>query len=386
MAFVGPGALGALVALVALVVSMTAAPQAARAAEGDSSASLDLTIFSAGDDGGDPYKAEGMDYYGLRLAARVRVSDEVHVRAAAVGALLVNDAVQPVPPTVTGVTVTSASTTTITLDATAGVDIRPQGTGATLSVGAYYHHQYGYIAGGIDLGASQELFGGDTVLNATFSLRAAWPKRRMWDGDFFGWTRQTTWNVLVGITQNLSPSVVVGLSGQLTRQEGYLSEPFNFVVLFDEAGAPRDMVDEVLPETRTRGQVNGRLRFTPQVGTSLGLDVSFYADDWGILHGAVEPSVEMLLPLDLRLRLWTRLSWQQAAKYFVDGPVEVGDYATEDSDLGSFVLLSPGVLFIIPLGASPEELSWETRIAVFGFYRTDQMFAVGSTAGVVATW
>lgn len=221
-------------------------PAAADVGSGGS-ASLDLTMFSQGDEGGQPEKAEGLDYYGTRVAARVRVSDEVELHAAATVALLVNDDVLPPPRTVRGATVTSASTTTVTLDATTGVVVRPGGTSAALSVGLYYHHQFGYIAGGIDLGASQELFGGDTVVDAAFSVRAAWPKRRMWDGDYFGWSRQTTYNVSLGVTQNLSPSVVLGLGGQLTRQVGFLSEPFNFVVLDDLTGTPRAMVDEVTP-------------------------------------------------------------------------------------------------------------------------------------------
>lgn len=362
------------------------APRQAAAAEPNGQASLDLTIFTQGDEGGDPHKAEGLDYHGVRLGARVRVSDEVTLRASAVGALLVNDDPKPAPPTVSGVTITSASTNTLTLDASAGADIRPDGSGATLSAGAFYHHQYGFIVFGLDFGYSQEVAGGDTVLGTTFGVRAAWPKKRMWDGDFYGWSRQVTYNLMAGVTQNLSPSVVVGLSAQLTRQHGYLADPLNYVVLFDEAGAPRALVDEELPGERTRGQVNARLRVTPSLGTSFGLDLSFYGDDWGILHGAAEPSFEVLLPLDVRLRLWTRVAVQRASRHFVEAPEQAPQYVTQDSDLGSFVSVEPGVLTIIPLGASPEELSWDTRIAVFGFYRTDALFAVGSTAGVSASW
>lgn len=355
-------------------------------ARGEGSTSLDLTVFSQGDDGGDPHKAEGLDYYGLRVASRVRVSDEVELRASVAAAVLANEDAAPAPRTVTGVTITSASSTTVTLDATAAVDVRPAGSGTTLSAGAFYHHQFGFIGGGLDLGVAQELAGGDTVLDASFSLRGAGLKLRMWDGQYLGWTYQSTYNLALSVTQTVSPSVVVAVGAQYSRHWGTLAETFNFVVLHDPTGTPRELVNEALPDERHRGQVNARVRFTPSVGTSIGLDASFYGDDWGVLHGAAEPSVETTLPWDLRLRVWGRVSWQRASRYFDDGAQEPVRYATQDPDLGNFVMLSPGVLVIVPLGASSEELSWETRVAVFGFYRTDQIYAVGSSAGVVATW
>lgn len=370
----------------AALVAGPLSPGTIARAEGDGRVSLDLYVFSQSDDGGDPYKAEGMNYGGARVGTQVRLSDEAALHANATVALLINDDVLPPPPTVTGLTATSASSKVVTLDAGAAVEIKPTGSGWTISPGAYYHHQYGFIGGGVDLDASRELLDGNTVLAFSYSFRLAFPKRRMWNGAYFGFDHVTTSNLLVGVTQILSPSVLVGLSGQYTRQDGLLSEPYNFLVLFDRAGDPRQLVDESLPRVRNRGQLNARLRYTPALGTSLGLDASFYADDWAILHGAFEPSVEVMVPWDIRLRVWCRLSIQRQTEYFLTTPLDVPVYGTQDSDLGSFVMLSPGLLVTFPLYAAPGELGWEMQVSGYGFWRDDDVFAVGSNLGVAALW
>ncbi len=369
---------------VALTVFASAAGAAASAAPTSGQyVAIDLYAFAQGDERGNPLKAEGFDYGALRVDLKMRMTPVVSLRFNASVARLRNAELQRVPSSVENATVTSASTEILTLDSSIGVDIDLKDSPWHISPSGYYHHQNDFVSSGGDLAIDRELAGGDTVLGVTYSFRIASPLIRRWDGRNDGRDISVSNNLMLSWTQNLSPSWLLSLNIQGTRQSGWLSEGYNYVALFNERGAPVKLLDEVLPRARHRGQLNARLRYTPLQGLVLGVDLSGYVDDWSVRQVAVEPSLEIPLSRTIRWRLWYRLAYQTAARYYDERPLVEARYRTQDGDLGRFVLHSPGTLLTLPFG---EEQVWLARIGLYGYVRNDGIYGLGADLGLGLEW
>jgi type V secretory pathway adhesin AidA len=281
-------------------------------------------------------------------------------------------------------TTTSASGNLVTLDALVGADVRPEGSEWTFSPGLFYHHQIDYIGTGLDFAVKRDLFGGDTRLGFSYVLRYDFLELRWWDGTHRGSSNRMANNFLFSWDQHLSTSVKTGLAAQYTRQDGFLSDQYNFVAIYSPAGVPTLYDDERLPDSRNRGQLNARVRWSPRLHTSAGLDLSYYFDDWGIETVSGTVSFETVLSR-LRLRAWYRLAVQDETKYFVRMPTAPSALQTQDSDLASFTLHAPGLTLFCPLGRWKEKDS-ELRFTVWGFSRDDGVDGLGAKIGVQLSW
>ncbi len=340
---------------------------------------FDAYVFSQEDHGGQPLKAEGVTYLGLRPAATVDLSESVTFRINSAIALLLNDDPEAFD-TINGATVTSASSEVIAWDMSAGLRIQTPGSAWTFLPGLYYHHQVGYVAEGIDLGVEREFSGGDTILSITFNLRAAFPLQKFWDGRHLGRDQAITNNLALGVRQHLSPALLVSGSVQYTRGDGKLGNALNYVVFYNGTEALA-LGDETLPSTRNRWQFSARVRYSPTVGVAIGLDNSRYTDDWGIDHVAVEPSLATPLGGGTSGRFWYRWSDQTGTKYFDATPAFTKPFVTQDSDLATFTMHSAGAAFAVPMGPG-----WELRTSVFGFDRGDGIRALGTDVGTIRRW
>jgi hypothetical protein len=330
--------------------------------------------------------AEGFHYQALGLELRLPAGARGAIEGSATLAFLQNDPLRRLPESLGGANVTSASADFITLDSAFRLELTSGDGGWVLVPGLFYHHQWAYIAGGLDLEIRRVLAGGDSVLRASYGGRLAQLNQRHWDGSGSTFDNRLSSNFLLSFTQTISPSLVAAASLQYTRQGGLLHSTLKFVAVYDAGGAPVLLTDEVLPGTRDRWQLNLRGRYSPRLGRSFGLDLSAYRDDWGIREAAVEPSLETPVPMGgARARAWYRVAVQQASRYFEERPRAVLPYATQDPSLGSFVLQSAGVLLLIPL-RSAGRASWVLRVTVLGFHRSDRIQALGGSAGVAAEW
>jgi hypothetical protein len=369
-------------------------------------ASLDLYLFNQEDNGANPFVNEEFLYFGGRMAARLKVSDLLTIRPTVAGSHIATGRTLDVPDTVTNAnvavrnaTTTSASDANVTVSSM--FDITPEDTEWKVSPGFLFTYQPNFVSRGVDLGVSAELFGGDFVPSFNYGFR--------WDS-FTGGNlriegifdyglpteisesgvdrrlhRRLTHNFQVGFTQNLSPRWVLGASFQFTRQDGYLSEPNAKVMVYDD-DTPVFLAEDRLPNNRNRFQLNLRVRFSPADGYALGVDHSGYADDWGIINGALEPSAEGLFGTDVaRWRVWYRISYQQGTRYLRDKPQREFDYQTADSDLGTFNTHGGGAVFLFELPRiGPVE--WVIRVSMYGMVRSDHLWGLGWMLGTEVGW
>ena len=362
------------------VVVLTAAilmALAATAARSEGTWSLDLFAFSQEDDGGQALRAEGFAYGGVRMAGERRLNAASTLVASAAVAWIDNDAPTELPATIGNAQVTSASTTVVTLDASFGVRTESVGGQWSRLIGLFYHHQYGYIVGGPDLEVTGRLAGGDTVVTGAFRGRVSFPKLEYWDFTDRGRDYQVTGNLSFGITQTLTPAWLVGVSGQLAHQIGFLSDPYNYVV--QRSGeVPVRLRDERLPGRRDRAQLNVRTRWSPRRGLAFGVDGSGYVDSWGARHGAVEPSAAVRLGA-VTTRVWVRLSDQRAIRYF-DPTGRRRGFVTQDSDLDAHGTTGGGITIEGPAVG----VRW--RVAAQLLDRDDGIRVGGVSVGSSGTW
>jgi len=369
--------------LVALATIAAMVPGAALAAS--STASLDIFALNQDDDGGQELRAEGMHYGGLRVGLDYAFDDALAMALNASGSLIDNSPTRPLPTTVEQVLTTQASSQLVTLDAQAALRWTPGDSPASLTAGLYYHHQRRYVALGADLTGQLDLAGGDTVLALTYSFRLGIVKPRRWDDLIMPFDYLRSHNLIASATQNLSREWLVNGSLQYTRQDGPLQDQYNFVVLYDAAGTPVRLAFENLPRDRDRIQVSGRVRWSPLQGLAVGLDGALYADDWSVVSGAIEPSVELPLGTVTRLRLWYRFAAQSRTRYFRPRPTEESTYQTQDFDLDAWTLHSPGLSLVVPLRGEVGR-AWLGRLSVFGFVRSDGITTIAVSCGTSATW
>ncbi|MGE0431658.1 MAG: DUF3570 domain-containing protein [Planctomycetota bacterium] len=358
-------------------------------APADHRVALDLYAFSQSDNGnGNIYAQEGFNYIGARASIDLHVESAVDFKARIATSYINNADLLNLPLSIINAATTSASADLVTLTISAAVDVKVPDTPVRGSFGLYYHHQLDLISGGFDLAVLLDLFDDTTTLSLTYNFRGDYHELDYWDGTFRESDETFSHNFMLGWDQVVSDSVRTRLVLQYTNQHGFLSDQLNYVTLFNAGGQPFFLIDEILPEQRNRLQVSGRVRWSPWAGGSLGLDASYYQDDWDIRHVAVEWSLEFPFGEGVQVRLWHRVADQQGTKYLVLMPRSPGPpLRTQDSDLATFSLHTGGLLVRVNLqDAVRGSVGWELSVSLFGFVRSDGIDALGGTLGVIATW
>jgi hypothetical protein len=398
----------------------------------DNSGGLDLYIFSQQDDGGNPYQNERLLYYGARASAKLKVNDVLTIRPT-IGVAQIEAGGEPdTPSTITNATVTSASqqggasggaTKYTPITTSMGFDIKPRGTDWTLSPGLFFSYQDNYVSRGLDFSASVELFNGNLIPSVSYGLRydslttdtiGFWgifgianenggeggegeeedEEEEEEEGEedeegartsMLGMKTRVTHNLQIGFTQIISPEWRLNTSVQYTRQDGYLGAPNAVVTLFD-GDTPVLLSDERLPNYRNRFQFNLRIKYSPWLGFSFGMDHSAYFDDWGVMNFAAEPSVEGYFVQDVaRWRLWYRFSWQDGTRFMRDHPQKKFRFQTDDPDLGTFTTQSGGALFYFDV-AQWGSVHWIIRVSGYAVSRSDGIWGIGALLGTEFTW
>jgi hypothetical protein len=131
-----------------------------------------------------------------------------------------------------------------------------------------------------------------------------------------------------GVTQVLTPTTIVHVNYGLTVQEGELGNTWNVVPLANgERGA------ELLPSSRTRHALVGRMsQFLPWNG-ALRLYYRFYTDDWGIEAHSVEGQIMQRLTPTLYLGALYRFHTQTGPFFFTTHAPLDATLRVADSDL-----------------------------------------------------
>jgi hypothetical protein len=177
-----------------------------------------------------------------------------------------------------------------------------------------------------------------TSVNAIFD----WFDRFDVTGHRHGRTARSSTNGNVGFSQILTPTTVAYADYGVTLQSGELGNTWNAVPLATGVVGP-----EILPRTRLRQSLLGRIVQALPWNGSVRASYRFYTDTWGIYGHTTEVQLAQRLTPWAWIRGVYRWHWQQSASFFTTlAPVltsnDVG-LRTADSDLDSFVAQTWGV-------------------------------------------
>ncbi|MFT5292137.1 MAG: hypothetical protein ACI8QS_003415 [Planctomycetota bacterium] len=208
--------------------------------------------------------------------------------------------------------------------------------------------EYDYTSIGLGGTATIEPDGGDRVF--TFGLNGYVDSIDLirFDGnEDDGTDSRTSVTLSASWWQLLSPTMWGELGVTLANQSGFLATPYNAVVIDDDMfpdgnpaldnNATGSETNEVLPDSRMRYALHGRLRKRIRPGTALEFGGRLYNDDWGITSFTVEPAIyQTVIPDELDLMVRYRYYTQTEADYFDLNLTTEQTFQTQDSDLGEF--------------------------------------------------
>ncbi|MCA8974732.1 MAG: DUF3570 domain-containing protein [Planctomycetes bacterium] len=208
-------------------------------------------------------------------------------------------------------------------------------------------NEYDYNSLGLGAFLARDYDGHNTTLKATGSVYLDSLDVIRFNGVNEGTDDRLALNGAIDWYQVINPRTHGEFGLGLTYQDGMLSTPYNAVVVLDPTDPPNNNlpnydrgteIAEVLPDTRFRGALHGRVRHAVSDHWALELGGRLYADDWGVVSSTLEPRAYTWLVQDrLRLRLRYRFYAQSAAdgygsSFLLTAPA----IRTQDSDLGAF--------------------------------------------------
>jgi Protein of unknown function (DUF3570) len=183
---------------------------------------------------------------------------------------------------------------------------------------------------------------------------------------------------LVGISQVLSRRWLVGLTGTLATEDGYLTDPYKVLsVISRTTGVPVSELSEERPDTRKRKSVEADsvYHFTSNI---LYLSYRRYWDDWGVGSHTLDGKYRIPHGDDAFIEPHVRYYNQTAADFYRYGLVQ-GDalpkYATSDYRMAAFQSVTAGATIGFVPGGSTNE--WTVRAEYIG------QFGNGSPSGAL---
>ncbi len=203
----------------------------------------------------------------------------------------------------------------------------------------------GFVSGSVEYDYRSIGFGGDYARD--FAQKNATVKGAVnayidrvdvirFDGSEPGSEDRISFSTSLGWYQILNRRTHAETGAIFSYQEGFLETAYNPVMIQDSQGNIVDEIGEKLPDTRLRGSLFGRARYSLVPGTALELGGRLYLDSWGIFGVTVEPSVHHWIGESIGFDLGYRFYTQTAADDFDDHFTSRKSHRTQDSDLADF--------------------------------------------------
>ncbi len=155
---------------------------------------------------------------------------------------------------------------------------------------------------------------------------------------------------LAGVTQVLSPTILVSSTIAWSRGHGWYNDPYKLTLTFFPSGSPL-VAGDVRPNHRNSLAWLTRFRsHVPSLGGTLQADYRYFRDDWGIRAETLEVAWQQSLGPRWSVRPALRYYTQNAADFY--SPVVTRPPAavhSSDQRLAAFGGLSPSMRVILRL-------------------------------------
>ena len=193
-----------------------------------------------------------------------------------------------------------------------------------------------YEAETLHFNISQDFFGDLTTLSFGYS-RGSDEVGRNGDDEFSDEVDRH--NFRLGLTQILTPKLLVALNYELVAEEGFLNNPYRQVRYSDENSAlGYSYESEIYPRTRESDAVSMRSRYYLPYRAAVGAEYRYFSDDWGISAHSAELNYTHPLGdrwmFDVRYRYYT----QTAADFYSDlfPHAQAQNFLARDKELSTF--------------------------------------------------
>ncbi len=204
---------------------------------------------------------------------------------------------------------------------------------STLSMSVSRSTEPDYIADGLNLDVSHEVFGGMTTVSLGFGRGHDQVGKK--GVGFFD--EALHWQYRAGITQILSPRWLVSLNAEAVADSGYLGSPYRAARVFGAA------VPERNPRTRSSRALQLRTAYDTSglwARSSVHASYRSYWDNWDIKGGTAEFGFSKYLGpqgaggflLDGTVRLYS----QTKALFYSDNATAESQYISRNRQLGTF--------------------------------------------------
>ena len=152
-------------------------------------------------------------------------------------------------------------------------------------------------------------------------------------------------SVVAGVTQILTPTLLVQLNYSFGKSSGYQTDPYKIVSVLDAVtGAPSRYLYESRPDSRTRHSIYGAAKWA--LGSFVtDLSARYYHDSWGINSYTVELAEHVPVGRKTYVEPRVRYYHQSAADffhYYLPSNQTLPAFASADSRLDSFKALTFG--------------------------------------------
>lgn len=218
------------------------------------------------------------------------------------------------------------------------------------SVGVAGSEENDYSASTASFDVSQDLFGDLTTVSFGFSR--GWDEvRKRGDRDFEEPVDRRSYRL--GVTQVVTPSLMMSLAYETITDEGYLNNPYRSVRYLDpDSPAGYAYQPEVYPRTRTSNAASLGARYFLPFRAAVHGEYRWFTDTWGIDANTLR--LGYTHPLGARWVLEGGLRWydQSAADFYADlfPREDAQNFLARDKELSTFtsLMLSVGATYELP--------------------------------------
>lgn len=256
----------------------------------------------------------------------------------------------------------------------------PLGRDWAYSVGGHFSTEHDYLSMGGNASVSRYLNQKNTTLTlagglsldtispeggipAGISPMAVWGSSNF-DNDFAasrvgGDDDKTVTDLLLGVTQVINRSTIMQFNYSLNLSDGYLTDPYKLVSVFDQAGGGlQGYRYEARPDSRTKQALFWQTRHQLAGGDVVDLSYRYQFDDWGMNSHTLEMKYRWGLGqhyLEPQVRWYTQSAVDFYQPYATSQQLSVGSKElTADYRLGNFDAWTLGLRYGYQLTAKQE--------------------------------
>jgi len=207
-----------------------------------------------------------------------------------------------------------------------------------------------YTANSASFDLSQDLFGDLTTLSIGFSR--GWDEvRKRGDADFNEPVDRRSYRL--GLSQILTPTLMMGFAFETVTDEGFLNNPYRSVRYLDpDSPAGYAYQPEVYPRTRTSNAASLSARYFLPYRAAVHGEYRYFTDTWGIDASTLQ--IGYTHPLGKQWILEAGYRWynQSAADFYSDlfDRPDAQNFMGRDKELSTFTshMLSAGATYELP--------------------------------------